>query len=284
MRTSSEERGACRSLDIAWPGNADAVCDTPNEGAADQRPLKLASADRALAEEDYIWMAQSIAAFEATDFVSPFSSKFDAYLAGKAQLSDQEMAGLRLFNGKANCNACHFSAGPKPKFSDYTSTNIGIPKNPNNPYFHENADNGKGLVANPSGPDYVDNGLGGFLAGPDNPNPKWAALAPLYMGTFQNATLRNVARVPRPGFKRAYMHNGYFTDLKTVVHFYNTRDVLPHCKSAKQTVGVDCWPQPEQPANLNTTQTGNLGLNEAEEDAVVAFLSTLIDGYFDPSQ
>ena len=108
------------------------------------------------------------------------------------------MAGLRLFNGKANCNACHFSAGPKPKFSDYTSTNIGIPKNPNNPYFHENADNGKGLVANPSGPDYVDNGLGGFLAGPDNPNPKWAALAPLYMGTFQNATLRNVARVPAP--------------------------------------------------------------------------------------
>jgi cytochrome c peroxidase len=33
-----------------------------------------------------------------------------------------------------------------------------------------------------------------------------------------------------PGFVKAYMHNGYFKDLKTVVHFYNTRDVLPRCQ------------------------------------------------------
>ena len=37
--------------------------------------------------------------------------------------------------------------------------------------------------------------------------------------------------VPRPNFVKAYMHNGYFKSLKEVVHFYNTRDVLPRCEA-----------------------------------------------------
>jgi len=36
---------------------------------------------------------------------------------------------------------------------------------------------------------------------------------------------------PTPSFVKAYMHNGYFKSLKEVVHFYNTRDVLPECKA-----------------------------------------------------
>jgi len=270
------------SLNITWPANASAVCNTPNEGAANQQPLALATADRALAEKDYISMAQSIAAFELTSFVSPFSSKYDAYLAGAAQLTTQESLGLQLFNGKAQCNACHLSLGSKPLFNDFTFNNIGTPANPNNPYRYENANNGSGLIANPAGPSYVDDGLGAFLAGSLNTNKDWKALAPQYMGAYQTATLRNVAAVPAAGFKRAYTHNGYFTDLPTLVHFYNTRDILPQCKTASQKVGVNCWPAPEEPANVNTLQTGNLGLTAAEEAAIVAFLNTLTDGYFNP--
>ena len=103
------------------------------------------------------------------------------------------------------------------------------------------------------------------------------------MGSFQVATVRNAAAVSRAGFARAYMHNGYFTDLKTVVHFYNTRDVLPKCASSTQTVGVNCWPAPANANGLNTFQTGNLGLTDAEETAIVAFLGTLTDGYFTPA-
>jgi len=54
--------------------------------------------------------------------------------------------------------------------------------------------------------------------------------------------------------------------LKEVVHFYNTRD-------------VGMWPPPEVPENVNVDELGNLGLTSAEEDAIVAFMQTLSDGY-----
>jgi hypothetical protein len=44
-----------------------------------------------------------------------------------------------------------------------------------------------------------------------------------------------------------------------------------------------CWSAAETATNLNKRQLGNLGLNEKEENAVVAFLKTLTDGYQVPS-
>ena len=41
----------------------------------------------------------------------------------------------------------------------------------------------------------------------------------------------------------------------------------------------DCWPPPEVMQNENTQEVGDLGLTEDEEDAIVAFLGTLSDGY-----
>ncbi len=79
------------------------------------------------------------------------------------------------------------------------------------------------------------------------------------------------------------MHNGYFKSLKEVVHFHNTRDVLPRCKPNEPGEKATCWPAPEQPANVNKTQMGHLGLSNAEEDAVVTFLKTLTDGYEPPA-
>jgi len=98
------------------------------------------------------------------------------------------------------------------------------------------------------------------------------------MGAFQVPTLRNVAARPFSGLVRPYMHNGVFKSLRDVVHFYNTRDALPRCATAKG-IGVTCWPAPEIAANENTTQMGNLGLTGPEENAIAAFLSTLSDGY-----
>jgi cytochrome c peroxidase len=71
--------------------------------------------------------------------------------------------------------------------------------------------------------------------------------------------------------------------LKEVVHFYNTRDKFKfnvesgHCP--KGTVEkVTCWPMPEELDNENIT-IGNLGLTNAEENDLVAFLQTLTDGF-----
>jgi hypothetical protein len=64
------------------------------------------------------------------------------------------------------------------------------------------------------------------------------------------------------------------------VHFYNTRDVLGRCaRVTDPRPGDNCWPEPEVSSNLNTDEMGNLGLTEDEENAIVAFLGTLSDGY-----
>lgn len=79
-------------------------------------------------------------------------------------------------------------------------------------------------------------------------------------------TLRNV------GITAPYAHNGFFATLKEITHFYNTRDV-PGAFN-----GVD-WPLPEYPDTVNADELGNLGLSDGDEDAVVAFMQTLTDGY-----
>ena len=85
---------------------------------------------------------------------------------------------------------------------------------------------------------------------------------------------------------KAYGHNGYFKSLKGIVHFYNTRDVKTACPDGyteEEALAEDCWPYPEEPRNVNTAELGNLGLTPDEEDAIVAFMLTLSDGY-DPDQ
>ena len=92
-------------------------------------------------------------------------------------------------------------------------------------------------------------------------------------------TLRNVDKRPYPTFVKAYGHNGYFKSLKAIVHFYNTRDVLPRCKPDDPGEGTTCWPAPESTTNMNASKVGRLGLSDSEEDAIVSFMQTLSDGY-----
>lgn len=121
-----------------------------------------------------------------------------------------------------------------------------------------------------------DYGLGAFLYTRED----WRPLARENLGKVKVPTLRNVDKRPFPWFIKAYGHNGYFKSLESIVHFYNTRDVLPVClPELPGKPGVDCWPPPEVGLNLNTTEMGDLGLSPQEEAAIVAFLATLSDGY-----
>jgi cytochrome c peroxidase len=230
-------------------------------------------------------IARSIADFEGSSAVSAFDSKYDAFVAGRATLSDVEQQGLALFEGKAKCANCHATtpdATGHRLFTDFTFDNIGVPSNPE------------------LSRDGADPGLGGFLqklatddswrALPHVSAPFEAlssdalkALAQQSLGKQRVPTLRNVDKRPSAGFVKAYMHDAYFKSLEAVVHFYNTRDVLPRCggstpPTSADVVGRSCWPAPETADNLNTTEVGNLGLNADEEAALVAFLRTLSDG------
>ncbi|MFN8486253.1 MAG: cytochrome c peroxidase [Caldilineaceae bacterium] len=203
----------------------------------------------------YECIGRSIAAYERSSEVSQFTSKYDYWLKGQAKLTGQERRGMELFNGKAKCANCHTA----PLFTDFTYDNLGIPRNPANPFYKE-------PDWNPAGQTWVDEGLGGFLA----TRADYKQYAAENRGKQKVPTLRNVDLRPSKRLVKAYGHNGYFKSLEEIVHFYNTRDVR----------GAG-WPAPEVAANVNHTETGNLGLNHGEELAIVAFLKTLSDG-FDP--
>jgi len=217
----------------------------------------------------YDCIAYAIAAYERSPEVSQFSSKYDAYLRGEVDLTTQEMQGLELFNGKAMCSGCHISNAPNPLFTDFTFDNLGVPRNPANPFYFEPEWNPDGLL-------WVDEGLGGFLR----------SIGESYeseLGKQKVPTLRNVDKRPGKGFGKAYSHNGYFKSLNGIVNFYNTRDVKPACPDPFTTeadaMKQGCWPVAEVPETVNTTELGNLGLSLEEEDAIVAFLKTLTDGF-----
>lgn len=214
-------------------------------------------------EMNYDRIGLAIAAYEDSPEVNPFSSKFDYYLAGEVNLTEQEQMGLELFEEKAMCAECHISSGESPLFTDFTFDNLGVPKNPENPFYDMDTvylDDGSPI--NPEGAAWIDPGLGGFLL----TRPEWSYLAVVNMGKHKVPTLRNVAKGPGKNFPKAFTHNGVFKSLEEVVHFYNTRD-------------VEAWPPPEVAANVNTDELGNLGLTAEEEAAIVAFMKTLSDGY-----
>jgi cytochrome c peroxidase len=220
----------------------------------------------------YDMIGLSIAAYERSSEVNPFNSKFDAYLNGAATLTAQEVWGLELFEGKGQCSACHISEGDRPLFTDFTYDNLGVPRNPQNPFYVA------GPEANPAGLLWVDPGLGGFLMSIG----EVSAVAE-NMGKHKVPTLRNVDKRPGRGFAKAYGHNGYFKSLKGIVNFYNTRDVKPICAdpftTEKDALAQGCWPVPEVAENVNSDELGDLGLTPEEEEAIVAFMMTLSDGY-----
>jgi cytochrome c peroxidase len=273
---------------IQWPAEVETVCDTPGPPPDGTPPLRLDPTDRGRANATFDQMAQSIANYEVSAEVTPFTSKYDAVQAGNATFTAQEQLGYDLFRGKAKCNACHRDGGPgeDPLFTDFTASNIGTPPNPRLPYYAEQRPDSRGYVANPAGAAYVDPGVAGFLKGqnllsqPSSVDARWRGLEAGTVGRFQVPTLRNVDKRPYPEFVRSYGHNGYFHSLKEIVHFYNTRDVLPRCHANDPGEGTTCWPAPESIANMNKTRVGHLGLSDAEEDAIVSFMRTLSDGYF----
>src|SRR5262244_2617242 len=121
-------------------------------------------------------------------------------------------------------------------------------------------------------------------ASPSSVDARWLPLVPDNQGRFRVPTLRNVDKRPYPTFVKAYGHNGYFKSLKVIVHFYNTRDVLPRCPPNDPGEGTICWPAPESTDNMNTKRMGRLGLSDAEEDALVSFMQTLTDGFMSREQ
>lgn len=195
----------------------------------------------------------------------PYSSRFDQYLRGAAPLSAEELEGLRLFTNpdKGNCIACHTAAtgpgGQPPVFTDRSYHALGVPRNP-------------AITAN-SNPRFFDMGLCG---------PKRLDMQEerQYCGYFKTPTLRNVTR------RRFFFHNGRFTTLQDVMHFYVERDTDPrrwYPTIAGRVVKFDDLPGSYREnanisdAPLNRDRGQQPALNDEEIRKVIAFLGTLSD-------
>jgi len=243
-RNTLEEQAKDPFLNPVEMANADkqAVVDKVSSGPYSDKFMAVYGSDVFNnTETAYDKIADAIAAFERSDEMNPFNSKFDCYLQNATQfpLSTLEQAGLDVFDNTGKCSACH-TLDPDPVsgkvlFTNFQYFNIGVPSNPNNP-------------ANIANANFIDVGLGGRLSGSAE------------NGKFKTPTLRNVELTP------PYMHNGVFDTLEEVVEFYNIEE--------KQFAS----PPPEVMNDINA-DVDFLGLNEPDDiDALVAFMKTLTDG------
>ncbi len=209
---------------------------------------------------------EALAHFELEDpSFHPYSSKYDDYLEGRAQLSAQERRGLALFDDPrgGNCASCHpdrkGADGSHPLFTDFQFEALGVPRNPE-------------IAAN-ANPGYYDQGL----CGPLRTDQSGQAAE---CGMFKTPGLRNVAS------RRVFFHNGRFHTLKEALQFYVRRDTNAgqwYPASGGVVDKFDDLPRTRR-SNINVTEaplTRSAGQAPVWSDAqigdVIAFLETLTD-------
>ncbi len=267
-------------------------------------------------ETAYTAMADSIAAFEESDEVSPFNSKFDQALTGDYSLSSNEARGMNLFFSPASgCVRCH-------------STVMGQGRNQNRGNLQARGGRGAGGRANP--PIGAGRGTGFGGAGAANPSrldnimPRLAAagnevfsnfryfnngtpsntslniflqsvgqqsefLATGDQGLFnnplinRNANSRGRFKVPtlrNIAVTAPYMHNGVFKNLSTVIKFYDHQGGNQQRVNNPET--GTAWQAAEVP---ETVSRRRLGIRNAMSDTDInnleCFLRTLTDQKFE---
>jgi len=197
----------------------------------------------------------------------PYSSKYDAWLAGNTRLSEAEQRGLKLFTDpdKGDCARCHIATrgvnGTPPQFTDYGLIALGVPRNYRIPANANPAWYDLGLC----GPERLD------LQSRDE-----------YCGRFMTPSLRNVAT------RKAFFHNGVFHTLREVIAFYAQRDTSPEKWYPRNRDGsvkkFDDLP-PKYHSNIEMgppfgrRANGGPALTGGDIQDLIAFLKTLTDGY-----
>ena len=230
----------------ALPRSAGPVADP--EAAANWEAMS--SEEKEAVTRIYVNMGKSIAAYER--HLNPGASRFDQYVeailnndpAGDI-LTDDEIAGLKLFIGEANCTNCH-----------------------NGPLFTNNDFHNTGVPAAQYLPDDVGRSLGAQQVLADEFNclsvysdaqpDECAELNFLVLDEHQQErqykppSLRNVSQ------RGPFMHAGQFATLEEVLNHYNTAPQAPSGHSELE------------PLNLTEKQIAQ----------IIAFLKTL-DGPID---
>ncbi len=190
-----------------------------------------------------VWRA--MAAFERTLIHN--NTPFDKYMRGdKSALDEQQIRGLALFEGKANCVECHNG----PLLTDQKYYNLGIER------AEEWLDNGMAQVTFR----YEQYAKGTteelYRKIKDDAGLYYRTKQKADMGKFRTPPLRYTAYTP------PYMHNGKFFDFEEVVDFYN--------EGGGENEFTD-----GTLAKAKTPLLKPLNLSDEEKEDLVAFLESL---------
>jgi cytochrome c peroxidase len=186
---------------------------------------------------------RAIAAYERTQFA--FDSPFDKFINGDQHaISDSARRGWSIFNGKGRCMSCHGWNPTQPLFTDMKFHNIGVSAHKSD--FVPLARQALDTLRNGGSSEQIDqlaigtdmSGLGRFLV----------TKQPHDIGAFRTMGLRNLL-VTQP-----YFHDGSQQTLWDTIDHYN--------KGGVQNPYLDGGITP-------------LGLTEAQEDDLIAFLTSL---------
>ena len=213
-------------------------------------------------------LTEAIEAFQQKrDVFFPFTSKFDYWLEGTAELTEAEKRGYAAFINpeRGNCDSCHkaalFPNGGHPDLTDFGLIATGLPRNSEIPANRD--------------PHYFDLGACGPIRTDLTGHPELC-------GVFKTPTLRNVA------LKKRFFHNGAIKTLRDAVRFYAERDTYPerwYPKNPDGSIAIydDLPPQFHDNINHDPPFDRMPGeqprLNDGDMDDIVAFLNTLTDGY-----
>lgn len=225
------------------PANASPLGSDAEKAAWNAMPAAQAEAvNRVFAN-----IGKAIAAFERS--IAPPTTRFDRFAAalatgiqpqGDDAFSPEEILGLKLFIGKANCVTCHTG----PRFTDSSFHNTGVPPVNGLPPDRGRIDAVRQVEADPF------NCFGAFRDGDASACGELRFMVkagPELVRAYKTPSLRGAATRP------PYMHAGQFSSLDEVVAHY-----------AKAPASVE-----------GTSEVHPLQLSERERAALVAFLKTL---------
>jgi len=211
-----------------FPDSAGPVDDPSARAAWDA----MTQEDRDAVTQVYVNVGKAIAAYER--LIIPGPSRFDIYVAGlidndketmQTALTKDEVAGLRLFIGPAECIKCHNG----PLFTNNDFHNTGIPA----------ADGLSSDDGRASGVTKVLNDEFNCLSQWSNAGENACADLRFVIstgeqleGAFKPPTLRNVAE------SAPYMHAGQYATLAEVLQHYNHPPLAPVGHSELEPLGL----------------------------------------------
>jgi cytochrome c peroxidase len=237
---------------------------SPNGTDAERKTWEaLSPATRDGVNRVFANLGKAIAAYERQ--VGYGESRFDRYAAatlardgrGQEVLTPQEVRGLRLFIGKAQCATCHNG----PMLTDYAFHNTGV-----SPLVPANPDRGRTDGVMKLLRDEF-NCLGKYSDAKREQCGELQFLStddPGQLGAFRTPSLRNVSQ------RAPYMHAGQFANLQEVVEHY--------ARSPRAAIGHSELAQPgEKHAHRQAIR-----LSAADIADVAAFLGTLTGPVIQP--